>query len=75
MCASAVDTELWHQLPETERLATFERFGARLRQDISEAYLYLMKAGFSGGETIVIDGGAPQAPRSDRGKAAKTAQG
>jgi hypothetical protein len=29
VCASAVDTELWHQLPETERLATFERFGAR----------------------------------------------
>jgi NAD(P)-dependent dehydrogenase (short-subunit alcohol dehydrogenase family) len=49
VCASAVDTELWHQLPEAERLATFERFGARLPQDISEAYLYLMKTGFSPG--------------------------
>ena len=30
VCAGAVDTELWHRLPEAERLATFERIGARL---------------------------------------------
>jgi NAD(P)-dependent dehydrogenase (short-subunit alcohol dehydrogenase family) len=27
--ADAVDTELWHRLPEAERLAMFERIGAR----------------------------------------------
>jgi len=69
VCAGAVDTELWHRLPEAERLATFERLGARLPvgrvgkpEDIAEAYLYLMKTGFSTGETIVVDGGALQAP-------------
>jgi NAD(P)-dependent dehydrogenase (short-subunit alcohol dehydrogenase family) len=69
VCAGAVDTELWHRLPEAERLATFERIGARLPvgrvgkpEDIAEAYLYLMKTGFSTGETIVVDGGALQAP-------------
>ncbi|MBV8121486.1 MAG: SDR family oxidoreductase [Alphaproteobacteria bacterium] len=31
-------------------------------EDIAEAYLYLMKTGFSTGETIVVDGGALQAP-------------
>jgi NAD(P)-dependent dehydrogenase (short-subunit alcohol dehydrogenase family) len=69
VCAGAVDTELWHRLPEAERLATFERIGASLPvgrigkpEDIAEAYLYLMKTGFSTGETIVVDGGALQAP-------------
>jgi NAD(P)-dependent dehydrogenase (short-subunit alcohol dehydrogenase family) len=69
VCAGAVDTELWHRLPEAERLAMFERIGARLPvgrvgkpEDIAEAYLYLMKTGFSTGETIVLDGGALQAP-------------
>ena len=59
MCASAVDTELWHRLPEAERLATFARIAARLPvgrvdkpEDIAEAYLYLMMTGFSTGETI-----------------------
>ena len=44
MCAGAVDTELWHRLPEEERLATFARIGARLPvgrvgkpEDIAEA--------------------------------------
>jgi NAD(P)-dependent dehydrogenase (short-subunit alcohol dehydrogenase family) len=67
--AGAVDTELWHRSPEAERLAAFERIGARLPvgrvgkpEDIAEAYLYLMKTGFSTGETIVVDGGALQAP-------------
>jgi NAD(P)-dependent dehydrogenase (short-subunit alcohol dehydrogenase family) len=56
-------------LPEAERLATFARIGTRLPvgrvgrpEDIAEAYLYLMKTGFSTGETIVVDGGALQAP-------------
>ena len=68
-CAGAVDTELWHRVPEAERLATFQRIGARLPvgrvgkpEDIAEAYLYVMKTGFSTGETIVVDSGALQAP-------------
>jgi NAD(P)-dependent dehydrogenase (short-subunit alcohol dehydrogenase family) len=74
VCAGAVDTELWHRLPEAERLATFARIGARLPvgrvgnpEDIAEAYLYLMRTGFSTGETIVVDGGALQAPRGRSG--------
>ena len=69
VCAGAVDTELWHRLPEAERRATFERIGAHLPvgrvgrpEDIAEAFLYLMRTGFSTGETIVLDGGALQAP-------------
>jgi NAD(P)-dependent dehydrogenase (short-subunit alcohol dehydrogenase family) len=47
----------------------FERIGARLPvgrvgrpEDIAEACPYLMKTGFSTGETIAVDGGALQAP-------------
>jgi NAD(P)-dependent dehydrogenase (short-subunit alcohol dehydrogenase family) len=46
VCAGAVDAELWHRLPEAERLAMFERIGGRLPlgrvgkpEDIAEAYL------------------------------------
>jgi NAD(P)-dependent dehydrogenase (short-subunit alcohol dehydrogenase family) len=65
--AGTVDTELWHRMPEAERLAHFERAAARLPvgrvgrpEDIAEAYLYLMKNGFSTGQSIVVDGGALQ---------------
>jgi NAD(P)-dependent dehydrogenase (short-subunit alcohol dehydrogenase family) len=67
VCAGAVDTELWHSQPEAERQANFARIAARLPvgrvgkpEDIAEAYLYLMRNGFSTGETIVVDGGALQ---------------
>ena len=69
VCAGVVETELWHRLPEAERKATFAKIAARLPvgrvgkpEDIAEAYLYLMRNGFSTGETIVVDGGALQAP-------------
>jgi NAD(P)-dependent dehydrogenase (short-subunit alcohol dehydrogenase family) len=69
VCAGVVETELWHRLPEAERKATFAQIGARLPvgrvgkpEDIAEAYLYLMRNGFSTGETIVVDGGALQSP-------------
>ena len=69
VCAGVVETELWHRLPEPERKATFAKIAARLPigrvgkpEDIAEAYLYLMRNGFSTGETIVVDGGALQAP-------------
>jgi NAD(P)-dependent dehydrogenase (short-subunit alcohol dehydrogenase family) len=69
VCTGTIDMELWNRLSEAERLATFARIGARLPvgrvgkpEDIAEAYLYLMKTGFSTGETIVVDGGALQAP-------------
>jgi NAD(P)-dependent dehydrogenase (short-subunit alcohol dehydrogenase family) len=64
VCAGVVETELWHRLPEAERKATFAQIAARLPvgrvgkpEDIAEAYLYLMRNGFSTGDTIVVDGG------------------
>ena len=69
VCAGVVETELWHRLPEAERKATFAKIATHLPvgrvgkpEDIAEAYLYLMRNGFSTGETIVVDGGSLQAP-------------
>jgi NAD(P)-dependent dehydrogenase (short-subunit alcohol dehydrogenase family) len=58
VCAGAVDTELWHRVPEAERLAMFEPIGARLPVGSANP----RTTGFSTGETIVVDGGAPRAP-------------
>jgi NAD(P)-dependent dehydrogenase (short-subunit alcohol dehydrogenase family) len=64
VCAGVVETELWQRLPEAERTATLARIATRLPvgrvgkpEDIAEAYLYLMRNGYSTGETIVVDGG------------------
>ena len=65
VCPGFVKTELWSDLPETERQAMHKRaeqnlLVGRTRRSSGgrfEAYLYLMKSGFSTGEVIVVDGG------------------
>jgi NAD(P)-dependent dehydrogenase (short-subunit alcohol dehydrogenase family) len=59
-----VRTPLWGNMPEGDREALYRDAGAKLLvgrvgepEEIAEAYLYLMKSGFSSGQTIVIDGG------------------
>jgi NAD(P)-dependent dehydrogenase (short-subunit alcohol dehydrogenase family) len=65
VCPGFVKTELWNDLPETERQAMHKRAEQNLlvgrpgeALEVAEAYLYLMKSGFSTGEVIVVDGGA-----------------
>ena len=65
VCPGFVKTELWSDLPETERQAMHKRAEQNLlvgrpgeALEVAEAYLYLMKSGFSTGEVIVVDGGA-----------------
>lgn len=65
VCPGLVRTELWNSFPAEERQAMDERAQQRLlvgrigeAPEVAEAYLYLMKNGFSTGEVIVTDGGA-----------------
>ncbi len=51
-------------LPEEDREATFRRIGQALpvgrmgeAPDLAQAYLYLMREGFSTGQVIIVDGG------------------
>ena len=59
-----VRTNLWQKMSPAEREQLFESVGNRLpvgrvgeAHDIAQAYLFLMKEGFSTGQTIVVDGG------------------
>ncbi len=59
-----VRTNLWQNMSSSEREQLFESLGKRLpvgrvgeAHDIAQAYLFLMKEGFSTGQTVVIDGG------------------
>ena len=59
-----VRTNLWQNMNSSEREQLFESVGKRLpvgrvgeAHDIAQAYLFLMKEGFSTGQTVVVDGG------------------
>jgi NAD(P)-dependent dehydrogenase (short-subunit alcohol dehydrogenase family) len=65
VCPGLVRTDLWDSFPAEERQAMYEHAQQRLlvgrigeAPEVAEAYLYLMKNGFSTGEVIVTDGGA-----------------
>jgi NAD(P)-dependent dehydrogenase (short-subunit alcohol dehydrogenase family) len=65
VCPGFVRTELWSTMGEADREAMFRSAGQALpvgrvgeAEDLAEAYLYLMREGFSTGQVIVVDGGA-----------------
>src|SRR5437870_5824806 len=59
-----IRTNLWQNMSSAEREELFESVGKRLpvgrvgeAQDIAQAFLFLMKEGFTTGQTVVVDGG------------------
>jgi NAD(P)-dependent dehydrogenase (short-subunit alcohol dehydrogenase family) len=59
-----VRTNLWQNMSSSEREQLYESVGKRLpvgrvgeAHDIAQAYLFLMKEGFSTGQIVVVDGG------------------
>jgi NAD(P)-dependent dehydrogenase (short-subunit alcohol dehydrogenase family) len=65
VCPGLVKTELWDGVPAEARQAMYQRAEQNLlvgrageADDLAEAYVYLMKNGFSTGQIIVVDGGA-----------------
>jgi NAD(P)-dependent dehydrogenase (short-subunit alcohol dehydrogenase family) len=65
VCPGLVKTELWANMAEADRATMYREAGQRLPvgqagdpDDVAEAYLYLMREGFSTGQVIVVDGGA-----------------
>ncbi|BBC92532.1 MULTISPECIES: SDR family oxidoreductase [Streptomyces] len=59
-----VRTELWRELPEAEREGLYGAAAGSLPvgrvgepADVAEAYLYLMRGGYSTGSVVVVDGG------------------
>lgn len=65
VCAGTVRTNLLANIPEAERENFFNQVGSRLltgrignAKELAEAYLYLMRGGFTTGQIIVVDGGS-----------------
>jgi NAD(P)-dependent dehydrogenase (short-subunit alcohol dehydrogenase family) len=59
-----VRTNLWQNMPEAERENLYQSVGSRLpvgrvgeADEVAQAYLFLMKEGFSTGQTVIVDGG------------------
>jgi NAD(P)-dependent dehydrogenase (short-subunit alcohol dehydrogenase family) len=64
VCPGVVRTNLWQNMSSAEREQLFESVGKRLpvgrvgeAHDIAQAFLFLMKEGYSTGQTVVVDGG------------------
>lgn len=65
VCPGSVITEMWGSMSEEDHAAMSRRIGQTLPigragepHDLAQAYLYLMREGFSTGQVIVVDGGA-----------------
>jgi NAD(P)-dependent dehydrogenase (short-subunit alcohol dehydrogenase family) len=63
--AGIVRTDLWSPIPTAEREAMFQQFAQTLPvkriaepADIAQAFVYLMRNGFSTGTVLLVDGGA-----------------
>lgn len=65
VCPGLVRTELWRNMSEADREAMYRESSQALlvgrvgeAQDLAQAYLYLMREGYSTGQVIVVDGGS-----------------
>jgi NAD(P)-dependent dehydrogenase (short-subunit alcohol dehydrogenase family) len=65
VCPGTIRTELWDNLPEAAREAMYQRAEQNLlvkhageAEEVAQAYLYLMRGGFTTGQVVVTDGGA-----------------
>jgi NAD(P)-dependent dehydrogenase (short-subunit alcohol dehydrogenase family) len=64
VCPGAIRTDVWNSIPAESREARFKEMSERLPiarigepNEVAEAYLYLMKAGYTTGQVLLVDGG------------------
>jgi NAD(P)-dependent dehydrogenase (short-subunit alcohol dehydrogenase family) len=64
VCPGAIRTDVWNSIPAETREAQLQRMTARLPlprigepAEVAEAYLYLMRAGYTTGQVLLVDGG------------------
>jgi NAD(P)-dependent dehydrogenase (short-subunit alcohol dehydrogenase family) len=65
VCPGLVRTEIWNGIPEDQREERFKKMTERLPvkricepNECAEAYLYLMRGGYTTGQVLRVDGGA-----------------
>jgi NAD(P)-dependent dehydrogenase (short-subunit alcohol dehydrogenase family) len=64
VCPGAVHTDVWNAIPADRREEQFKRMTERqlvkrlgTPAEIAEAYLYLMRGGYTTGQVLIVDGG------------------
>lgn len=64
VCPAAIRTDVWNSVPEADREARFAEMTrrqpvARIGEpaEVAEAYLYLMRGGYTTGQVLLVDGG------------------
>jgi len=64
VCPGAIRTEIWNSMPADQREARLAAMTKRLPvarigepQEVAEAYLYLLRAGYTTGQVLYVDGG------------------
>ena len=64
VCPGAIRTGIWDGIPAEAREEQFNRMTSRQPlsrigepEECAEAYLYLMRAGYTTGQVLVVDGG------------------
>lgn len=64
VCPGAVRTEVWNSIPEEKREERFRRMTERQPlprigepAELAQAYLYLMRGGYTTGQVLYVDGG------------------
>jgi NAD(P)-dependent dehydrogenase (short-subunit alcohol dehydrogenase family) len=64
VCPGAIHTEIWDAIPAEQREERFRRMTERLPVprigepgEVAEAYLYLMRGGYTTGQVLYVDGG------------------
>ena len=64
VCPGLILTEVWNSIPEDRREAQLQRMTERQPlpragdpEEVAQAYLYLMRGGYSTGQVLVVDGG------------------
>jgi NAD(P)-dependent dehydrogenase (short-subunit alcohol dehydrogenase family) len=65
VCPALIRTDVWNSIPEAGREERFQRMTShqplpRIGEphEVAEAYLYLMKAGYTTGQVLRVDGGS-----------------
>jgi len=64
VCPGAIRTDVWNVIPAEQREERIQRMTGRLPvarigepNEVAEAYLYLMRGGYTTGQVLRVDGG------------------
>jgi NAD(P)-dependent dehydrogenase (short-subunit alcohol dehydrogenase family) len=65
VCPGLILTEVWDSIPEDQRQTQLQRMTERqplaragLPQEVAQAYLYLMRGGYTTGQVLLVNGGS-----------------